>query len=220
MPHQSHSANGRFAAVQGASTTEVKQLSADIRPVLRAASAPSPARARCPSPCAISQLRSEQQDVRSQADLAAPFDDLVGATTERGHNTLILCIEPGIDNLSCLGNNRFFGTFLKRGGTFRQCSWRARSIDHCSPAFSDWTDQKAISLIIEFLCHFLARCSWLASFDHLVDVGAGVRAVASIPRRRGANRWRGAGGRQGFSTRLITRQSSLLASTTCAGISR
>ena len=111
------------------------------------------------------------------ADGAEPFDDLVGATTDHGHNTLILCIEPGIDNFPCLGNNRFFGTFLKRGGTFRQCSWRARSIDHCSPAFSDWTDQKAISLIIEFLCHFLARCSWLASFDHLVDVGAGVRAA-------------------------------------------
>jgi predicted histidine transporter YuiF (NhaC family) len=46
----------------------------------------------------------------------------VSMAPDGSHDLSILCIEPCIDDFSCLGNNRLFGTFLKRGGTFRQ--WR------------------------------------------------------------------------------------------------
>jgi hypothetical protein len=68
-------------------------------------------------------------------------------TTDRVHCPSVLRIDPSVNNLLCFDNNRFFETFLKRGGTFRQSRWRARSVDHCSPTFSDWADQKAISFI-------------------------------------------------------------------------
>jgi hypothetical protein len=37
-----------------------------------------------------------------------------------GQCSSILRFEPCIDNFLCLGNNRLFGTFLKRCGTFGQ----------------------------------------------------------------------------------------------------
>ena len=42
------------------------------------------------------------------------------AHEHRADSSSILCIEPCVDNFLCLGNNRFFGTFLKRCRTFGQ----------------------------------------------------------------------------------------------------
>ena len=44
----------------------------------------------------------------------------LSAHEHRADSSSILCIEPCVDNFLCLGNNRFFGTFLKRCRTFGQ----------------------------------------------------------------------------------------------------
>jgi hypothetical protein len=41
-------------------------------------------------------------------------------TTDRSHDLSILHIEPLIDDLLCLGNNRFLAAFLKRCWTLMQ----------------------------------------------------------------------------------------------------
>ena len=42
------------------------------------------------------------------------------STSDWANSSSILRFEPCIDNVLCLGNNRLFGTFLKRCGTFGQ----------------------------------------------------------------------------------------------------
>ena len=56
------------------------------------------------------------------ADLrtAAPYSITLSADEHRADSPSILYIEPCVDNFLCLGNNRFFGTFLKRCRTFGQ----------------------------------------------------------------------------------------------------
>ena len=44
----------------------------------------------------------------------------LSAHERRADSSSILCIEPCVDNFLYLGNNRFFGTFLKRCRTFGQ----------------------------------------------------------------------------------------------------
>jgi len=70
-----------------------------------------------------------------------------------------LSVETLVDNLLCLRNNRVLETSLKRGGAFGQWKRRARCIDGCPPALSDWTDLNTISLIVDRLCHLWCRCT-------------------------------------------------------------
>src|SRR5262249_17273864 len=63
-----------------------------------------------PRPCAA-----------GKRDELAAFHSITSSAHEhRADSSSILCIEPCVDNFLCLGNNRFFGTFLKRCRTFGQ----------------------------------------------------------------------------------------------------
>jgi hypothetical protein len=50
----------------------------------------------------------------------------VGATNYRADSSSILWIEPFIYNFLCLGNNRFFGTFLEALRDFRAAQMTSR----------------------------------------------------------------------------------------------
>jgi hypothetical protein len=75
--------------------------------ILPAHNGASPGGLLPPSPPAEKSTASQDQAGQASAD-------------DRANSSSILRFEPCIDNVLCLGNNRLFGTFLKRCGTFKQ----------------------------------------------------------------------------------------------------
>src|SRR5215470_212476 len=70
--------------------------------------------------CPRCQRPPRRRAAEKRDELAAFHSITSSAHEHRADSSSILCIEPCVDNFLCLGNNRFFGTFLKRCRTFGQ----------------------------------------------------------------------------------------------------
>lgn len=100
----------------------------------------------------------------------------------------IFGIESSIDDLFRLRNNFFLGALLKHRGAFRKSRLCPRRVNHCSPPFSNWANQNAISAVIDLLGrHLMCLCCPLLlirSPSSARPRGGGEAALLLYPRAR------------------------------------